>query len=397
MENPQDFDVAKDVLYLVSCALDECAPDAARVADMDLDALYRVARAHYLTALVATALVSAAVEDDAFAQAKGKAIRKAALFNMERAAILEKLEEAGIRYAPLKGAVLQDYYPELGLRQMSDNDILVDAERIGDVTAIMKGLGYELVHTGLVHLCFHKEPVLNFEMHTRLFDEHAWEALSGYFGDVWTRLVKDEGNGFGYHFSDEDFYLYQTAHEYKHYFGSGTGLRTIVDEYVFLREKQDSLDWVYVEGELEKFGAGEFEGCLRRLAVDVFAGKAREEGVGEGTSTGESSGEGASLGVALPEDEAQMIAYIAGCGGAYGSIPNRVSNSVERYGGGFSGKMRYVWHRLFPPLGDMKAAYPSIAKYPILIPLLPFFRLGRALTVRRKTFAVELRALRKVD
>ena len=32
-----------------------------------------------------------------------------------------------------------------------------------------------------------------------------------------------EGSRYGYHFSDEDFYLYMLAHEYKHFSGSGTG------------------------------------------------------------------------------------------------------------------------------------------------------------------------------
>ena len=141
MATPEYLVACREVIYLVSCVLNERIPDAARVDAMDLGEVYRAASNHSLAVLAATALESAGVRDDAFVQAKGKAIRKAVLFNLERAAILEKLEAAGIWYMPLKGAILQDYYPDLGLRQMSDNDILVDLSRMDDIKAVMAGLG----------------------------------------------------------------------------------------------------------------------------------------------------------------------------------------------------------------------------------------------------------------
>ena len=372
MEDAQHLATIKDVLYLTSCALDGRVPETARVAEMDLGALFRVASKHMLTALVATALESAGVRDDAFVQAKGKAIRKAVLFNLERAAILEKLEAAGIWYMPLKGAILQDYYPDLGLRQMSDNDILVDPSRMDDIKAIMAGLGYAQMTESLVDASFHKEPVLNFEMHTTLFNEYVWETLSAYYRDVKPRLLKDADNGFGYHFSDEDFYLYQTTHEFKHYRGSGTGLRSLVDQYVFLRRKADSLDWDSVNAELAKLGIAEFESCLRRLATHALTGKP------------------------LAEDEARMLEAVT-AGGVYGSVENRVSNLVGRYGTGFRGKVRYAWSRLFLPMYEVRAWYPTFAKHPILLPLLPFYRLGRSLRHRRSKLAAEVKALWKVN
>ena len=38
---------------------------------------------------------------------------------------------------PLKGSVIKDLYPRMGMRQMSDNDILFDAERTKDVRTII--------------------------------------------------------------------------------------------------------------------------------------------------------------------------------------------------------------------------------------------------------------------
>lgn len=36
------------------------------------------------------------------------------------------MEQRGIWYLPLKGIILKEFYPSVGMRQMSDNDILFD-------------------------------------------------------------------------------------------------------------------------------------------------------------------------------------------------------------------------------------------------------------------------------
>ena len=71
-----------------------------------------------------------------FDQAKKKAIRKLSLFEIERSAVFGELEKAGIWYLPLKGIVLGEYYPKTAMREMSDNDIFCDPERIDDVIPI---------------------------------------------------------------------------------------------------------------------------------------------------------------------------------------------------------------------------------------------------------------------
>ena len=64
------------------------------------------------------------------------------------------------------------------------------------------------------------------------------------------QLLKEEGNRFGYRFSDEDFYLFLTAHEYKHYSWGGTGLRSLMDVYVYLKNLEGRLDWNYIKEEI---------------------------------------------------------------------------------------------------------------------------------------------------
>ncbi len=59
-------------------------------------------------------------------------------------------------------------------------------------------------------------------MHRELFDISFDKRIHDYYTDMKSRLIKDAGNNYGYHFIPEDFYMYMTAHEYKHYSSEGT-------------------------------------------------------------------------------------------------------------------------------------------------------------------------------
>ena len=361
-----------DVAYLAACAVNETVPDAARVEKMDLENLYQAADRHLLTGITAMALESAGIKDEAFTQAKGKAIRKVAAFDVERAAVLAKLEDAGIWYAPMKGCVLKGLYPKIGMRQMADNDILIDASRTADVKAVMESLGFSSDgYTGRsVHDHYMKPPVCNFEMHRMLFGPMHDARVYKYYQNVKSRLILNDGSRFGYHLSAADFYIYIIAHEYKHYSGGGTGLRSVLDTYVYLKKKGDALDWAYIAGELGKLGIADFESQNRSLALHLFAG---EE---------------------LTEQDEEMLEYILSSG-TYGTVEHRVSNKVKKLGGGISGKAKYLLSRIFLPMESIKSAYPFFYKYKPLLPVLFFYRIGKGLTIRRRMVVVELKTLTK--
>lgn len=362
-----------DVAYLASCAVDDTIPDAAQVSKMNLEKLYKTADRHLLTGITAMALESAGIKDEAFTQAKGKAIRKAAAFDVERSAVLAKLEEADIWYMPLKGSVLKELYPKIGMRQMADNDILIDASRTADVKTIMESLGFSPEgYTGRsVHDHYMKPPVCNFEMHRMLFGPMHDARIAEYYQDVKSRLILNDGSRYGYHLSDVDFYVYMIAHEYKHFSGGGTGLRSVLDTYVYLKSKGDALDWDYISGELDKLGIADFEARNRSLALHLFGGEK------------------------LTEQDEEMLEYILSSG-TYGTVQNRVKNRIRRYGSGPLGKLRYVMSRVFLPMDTVRAVFPLFAKCPILLPFLPLYRIYRGLTSRKGRLRAELKALADV-
>ncbi len=361
-----------DVAYLASCAVNGRIPDPARVATMDMVTLYQAADRHLLTGITATALESAGVKDEAFTQAKGKAIRKVAAFDIERSAVLARLEEAGIWYMPLKGCVLKELYPALGTRQMADNDILFDASRNSEVRKIMEELGFatdENYGRG-IHDHFLKLPVCNFEMHRALFADSANKAIYRYYLGITDKMVKDEGRNYGYHLSPEDFYIYLIAHEYKHYSGGGTGMRSLLDTYVYCKKKGDKLDWSYIDEELNKLGLKDFEARNRSLALHLLTGEA------------------------LTAADREMLDYILSSG-TYGTVSNKINNVISQYGNGAFAKTRYVLSRIFLPLKTVKTAFPLFIKIPILLPFLPVYRLFKGLTQRKEKLRAEFKALRE--
>ena len=130
------------MLELTICSIKGEIPDSAILKDIDFNALFEVCQEHILTACTAYALESAGIKNEAFLQAKEKAIRKNILLDAERTKILQKLEQEKIWHMPLKGAVLKDWYPKLGMRQMSDNDILYDGAFRQKVKEIMLESGF---------------------------------------------------------------------------------------------------------------------------------------------------------------------------------------------------------------------------------------------------------------
>ena len=354
-------DVNTDLIYLCRCAVNGIAADKACVDRMDLAALYQVAQRHMLKAVVAYALAAAGVRNPAFLWAKERAVRIAAMMDADQAKILEKLESAGIWYMPLKGAVLKDYYPAYGIREMYDRDILIDEDRAMDVRNIMQELGFSVEeYDKESHGCCRKPPVSIFEMHRRLMGPMSGKEIYSYYLDVKKLLQKDAGNDFGFHLKEEDFYVFLVVHEYKHFFNEGTGLRPLLDTYVYL--KNTDLDMNYVEAEVKKLGIESYEQMNRSLAMHLF---------GSGT---------------LTDEEKARLDYVLSFG-TYGREENFARNLLEK-----EGKKGYFLSRLTLPYARMLEIYPVLKKLPVVYPICWIHRLIYALIFKKDKVMAQLKA-----
>ncbi len=300
-----------------------------------------------------------------------KSVRKNLLLDTERAKLFDFMERNGIWYMPLKGIMLKDMYPKMGLRQMADNDILFDGDCRQSVHDWFTEQGYEikLYHKGN-HDVYLKEPIYNFEMHLSLYGEHHKPEWYEYYKDVKARLLKDKDNCYGYHFSAEDYYIYFLTHGYKHYDGGGTGFPFLLDLFVYLKHKQNVMDFSYIEKELETLELTVFEHSCRELATKIF-------GDVNCFDYEQSS----------PHHKEMLIRFFTS--GTYGTIEQSVQKNIGKIG-----KSKYILHRIFTGV-DILAEYHPIFKNKLLMPIGWMHRVVIIMTSRFGNAFKELRVIIK--
>ncbi len=365
---------ARDLIYLVSCAVNEKKPNTDICREMDLEAVYYLAQFHSLTSAAAFALEKVTELPRAFDQAKKKAIHKLSHFDIERIKLLAALEQKGVWYMPLKGILLKSFYPKAAMREMTDNDILFDPEKPDIVRAVMEELGYSCVMYDMYnHDVYEKPPTMEFEMHRTLFDLEKYPESAAYFDNIFDRLIKDSGNKFGYHMSDEDFYIYIICHMNKHYNNGGTGLRSLADVYLFNKARYDGMDKDYLSRELSALELTEFEQRIRELAYKLFCGEETD----------------------FTENEETMYFVQSGANGTNEHWKeNRLSRSM---GGEDTGKAKrkYLLKRVFISGDELKKNYPTVYKHKILYPLLFVYRPIKGAVTRPKGLIDEVRDVKK--
>lgn len=330
---------------LVSYAIGGKAPTIP--ADADLKSILAFSKRHGVAVLVSYALHNLDFPLGEFASAFQKeesgALFRDTAMDIGTQEIVDKLHEAGVTYMLLKGSVMKALYPEPYLRSMCDIDIKYDTSKIDAVRAIMKELGYQLYEqsgTNGVNLCFKRHPVMTVEMHGVLMDRDI-PLYNAYFGTDFERTVSVDG--LERRFSDEDFFVFMTAHLAKHYYYGGTGVRSLADIRVYLDKKPD-LDMDYIRAELKKLDLDVFLQHILRLCDYLF-------GDHEGDELTES-----------------MAEYIFDSN-TYGTVENALTSQVGKDKNGF------ILRRLFPPTDFMSVRYPVLKKLPVLLPLFWLIRL----------------------
>ena len=112
--------VLYDMIYLAACGINGICPDRSALGEVDTEKLYRISYSHFLDSLVGTTLKKAGIAIPQYWNEHiSKAIRKVVLFDTERAKLFSFMEQKGIWHLLLKGIILKDYYPTVGMRQMS--------------------------------------------------------------------------------------------------------------------------------------------------------------------------------------------------------------------------------------------------------------------------------------
>ncbi len=377
------------VLYAVACALDGTAPRAELLSAVSPERLLSLATRHSIEALLCYALERIGAATPAMQEAKNLSIRRIMLFDSARAEILSAFEKNAVTYMPLKGVILKDMYPFIGLRQMTDNDILFDIKNRPLVKKIMTELGYSVdSYQRSNQDVYMKPPIYNFELHVGLFGSGTHRRFADYFDGILDRAEIIPNTEYGRKMSTEDFYLHMKTHEHKHYAGGGTGLRSLCDTYVFWCAKGAEIDNEKLAAALDKLGIAEFDKVTTALAKSIFSPENRAA-MESYLAGGEDY---------LTADQRKMLDFYA-TSGAYGILDVYVENDFVAFSEGDTtagAKLRYVLRRIFPPVEFYKEAAPLVYKYRVLIPFYCMGRFFRAVFTKPANLIKQLRTLHKV-
>lgn len=362
------IDIIKSVLH------GEVTPvvDAA----IDLNMLLKIARYHRLENFLYYGLP--ANELGVIAKAVDKShkteIYRSAVFAAESELLFNTFEENKIKFMPLKGSIIKHLYPFVDLRTMTDVDIYFEKAKKKQVKKIMVDLGYKVKSFKVGnHDIYLKEPFMNVEMHRDLINE--CYALSRYYHDINEKLTLVAGYSYYYKMSTEDFYIFLIAHMVKHFSGGGTGIRNVIDVYLYLEKYDQEMDNVYLEKEFAKMGLVTFTHKIKELAYGWFG----------------------DLKVNPIIDEIGL--YIIHSG-VYGNITNAAITEIvlgEKATAAFAtSKTKYIFRRLLPKYSVMKNRNQILKKIPVLLPWFWFTRLLTGLT-RKEQSINELKVINKID
>ena len=368
MEKEQFKQYLFSFIKLLSLYLNKKEDSSFAIDKSHLSFFYKMAKLHSLRAILYLAIKAnkVQVEDgilDKLEQYYLAAVKKSLTFQKERKELYKYLNDNDIDYLPLKGIVIKDYYLDPNSREFADNDILFPDDQSDLVKAFFVNRHYEVeLYKKSNHDVYLKKPVLNFEMHRALFGETGDNKKNiVYFKDYLKNSPIKENKE--HYLNKEDFYIYFTAHTYKHFHVSGCGIRTLIDYYLYL--KKEDLDFDYINKELEKLDLLEFSNQFKNLALKVFDNEP------------------------LNEEEEEILLFIASSG-TYGTMEHSVDKGVKE-----KGKFGYFMARVFPPYRFYKSAYPWAYKCPILIPIAWCCRFFRILFKNPKKATSELKMISK--
>lgn len=183
--------------------------------------------------------------------------------------LIQKMNEQKIDHLLIKGYVLKDYYSIPELRSYSDIDFLIRLDDRLRSDALMMQEGFER-KTDWEPVFSYLKGIEYYEIHTDVMEVDVSDKADykEYFSHTWERakLVEDHT----WVLSPEDHLLYLLAHIAKHISSSGAGIRMYLDIAVFLQHFGDTLDWDYLQKELEKLVFADFVNMVLTVVQVYF-------------------------------------------------------------------------------------------------------------------------------
>lgn len=271
----------------------------------------------------------------------------------EAALAFEALASKGMWCLPLKGMVMRNIYPMPSMRQMADVDVLVKPYDYDRVKAVLEPLGYVGSTTGETswkHDSF-KKGVVHIEVHKRLTDDSA--SIRDWEERMWKRVsCTDAGIR---RMSDVDFLVFHIIHMYKDIRNGSLGLRRIADTWLLER-------------------------CFSRDVIEQAVAELTAMGLGTYAERMLSLGRACMGDMPLDANSELLLRHSFN----YGIYGNDLSYKAGRiasmsHGSLSAGKRHAILSAVLLPYARMKAQFPELERWPILLPYCWGKRIARSL------------------
>ncbi len=266
---------------------------------------------------------------------------KFAVTDAETEYLNSEFEKAGIPYMLLKGSVIREFYSHPDMRTSCDVDYLIKDEHAKKTEEIMLKSGYDFTtHTQGVD-SYKKPPFTSIEIHYELMGGHEeFDCLKS----LWENSVSLGVGEQGRKMCHDDFYIYTIVHIAKHLTGGGSGIRPIMDMYIYLKNFEKILDFDYINKTLATVGLDTLAHELRILCEYWFC-----------------DGE--------PDDVTHTLSGYVVESGIFGTRSNaEAQREVYKNSGAKIAKRRNRLKSVFISYKNMTLRYPSL-KTPILLPV----------------------------
>lgn len=260
--------------------------DPVQLTDPDWDEIYLLARKNNLAPAICDAALalpefSAAPQPirdkylhTLIAQSGAQLLRTEAFF-----AVYQEFLNRGIHPLVLKGIVCCSLYPKPELRLSCDEDIWIPAESLPESDRILRNSGYtpavacESVNIETVQALTYTGPSLTIELHIHPFgtSREILLKMNRLFEDAFATamMVEIEGQTI-YTLNETDHYLFLFAHLYKHFLGSGVGIRQIADLLLFGQKFHDRIDFNRVHKAVFSLGGTSFYRAVLAVGAEYL-------------------------------------------------------------------------------------------------------------------------------
>jgi len=373
-EKEPELQAGMYVIELLRAVLEERKPKE-KPEMLSMGSIYRMAKKHSVECMAYDGAVQIAKPgDEAVMQKWKEGSRLCAMQDMVQKAesrqLFEELPAHGVRILPLKGCILKKLYPKEAYRQMTDLDILIEEENAGKAREVMKSLGYaEKPEWGGVNI-YVKEPWMCIELHRRMLptEFRNWKR----YLNIWDRAVGNDGV---YRMTWDDYYIYMIEHFAKHYYVSGSGIRSVLDIHIFLTKMKTELHPDYLEAEFRERKLQKFRTDMEELAQDWFSKGAAEE----------------------MQEKGRKVISSGTYGTEEGYFQNLEEELKEKYRVSWLVKVIYVFKRTFPGYRVMYDTYLIVKKVPLLLPVMWIYRIMAAIMKRPEKIVRELNFINRKE